>query len=291
MSLRISAFFPAHNEEGNIAETVTNAIQVLSELSEAFEVIVVDDGSTDRTTEIVRKIMEADPRVRLVQHDRNLGYGAALRSGFAAARYEWVFFSDSDLQFDLRDLARLLPYTHQADLIVGYRIRRQDPLYRRLLSWAWNRLVRWGFDVGVQDVDCAFKLLRREVVQRLPLCSEGAFISTELLCRARVCGARIVEVGVPHYPRRWGKQSGASVRVVLRAFRELWQLRRELRSWAARSFPGLPERPPRTDEDQDSKDLRERRTEERPYRAPHQGPVGGERTHVREPVEEVPEER
>jgi len=229
MSLRISAFFPAHNEEGNIGKTVRTALEVLSDLAEAFEVIVVDDGSTDRTAEIVREIMEADPRVRLVQHDRNRGYGAALRSGFAAARYDWVFFSDSDLQFDLRDLARLIPYTDRADLIVGYRIRRQDPIHRRLFAWAWNRLVRWGFGVGVRDVDCAFKLLRREVVQRLPLRSDGAFISTELLCRARASGARIVEVGVPHYPRRWGRQSGASVRVILRAFEDLWRLRWELR--------------------------------------------------------------
>ncbi len=229
MKPALSAFFPAYNEEGNIAKTVRQALEVLSAYADPFEVIVVDDGSTDRTAEVVRAIAALDPRVRLVQHGRNRGYGAALRTGFAAARYDWVFFSDADLQFDLKDLARLLAHLDHADLIVGYRIRRQDPLHRRLISRVWNWLVRWGFGIRVRDVDCAFKLVRRELVQRLPLRSEGAFLSTELLCRAAATGARIVEVGVPHYPRRWGKQGGASFRVILRALVELWRLWGELR--------------------------------------------------------------
>lgn len=237
MKPSLSAFFPAYNEEGNIEQTVRRALEVLPAYAETFEVIVVDDGSTDRTAEVVRRLMEEDPRVRLVQHERNRGYGAALRTGLAAARYEWVFFSDADLQFDLADLARLLPYTDRGDLIVGYRLRRRDPFHRRLIGRTWNLLVRWGFGVRVRDVDCAFKLLRREVVQRLPLRSDGAFISTELLCRAAACGARIVEVGVPHFPRRWGRQGGASPRVILRALQELWRLRRELRP---ASVPGEP---------------------------------------------------
>ncbi len=228
MKPALSAFFPAYNEEGNISETVRQALEVLSAYADPFEVIVVDDGSTDRTAEVVQDLMAEDPRVRLVRHGRNRGYGAALRTGFAAARYEWVFFSDADLQFDLRDLERLLPHMAHADLIVGYRLRRRDPLHRRLIGRVWNWLVRWGFGVRVRDVDCAFKLLRRELVQRLPLRSDGAFLSTELLCRAAAAGARIVEVGIPHYPRRWGKQGGASPRVILRALGEMWQLRREL---------------------------------------------------------------
>ncbi|MCS7172091.1 MAG: glycosyltransferase family 2 protein [Armatimonadetes bacterium] len=240
----LTAFFPAYNEEGNIERTVRRALEVLPAYADVFEVIVVDDGSTDRTAEVVRRLMEEDPRVRLVQHDRNRGYGAALRTGFAAARYEWVFFSDADLQFDLADLGRLLPFTERGDLVVGYRLRRRDPFHRRLIGRAWNLLVRWAFGVRVRDVDCAFKLLRREVVQRLPLRSDGAFISTELLCRAAAAGARIAEVGVPHYPRRWGRQGGASLRVILRALQELWRLWRDLRRASAQgqaaSTPAAP---------------------------------------------------
>ncbi len=209
---------------------VLGLVSTLSGLGIPFEVVVVDDGSTDRTAEIARRLAQEDRRVRLVQHPHNLGYGAALRTGFASARYPWVFFTDGDGQFDPRDFVRLMPYAETADLVVGYRARRQDPLHRKLFGWLWNRLVRAWFGVGVRDVDCAFKLLRREVVQQLPLRSTGAFLSTELLCRAARSGARIVEVPVPHHPRRWGRQSGGRPDVVLRAFWELWKLRHELRS-------------------------------------------------------------
>ncbi|MDR5683106.1 MAG: glycosyltransferase family 2 protein [Armatimonadota bacterium] len=229
----ISAFFPAHNEEGNVETTVRNAVDVLSALGVPFEVIVVDDGSIDGTADVVLRLQREDPRVRLVRHDRNRGYGAALRTGFAAARHEWVFFSDADAQFDLREIGRLLPQTHKADVVVGYRLRRRDPFHRKLFGRMWNLLVRALFGLRVRDIDCAFKLLRRSLVADLPLRSEGAFVSTELLCRLSHRGARIMEVGVSHYPRRWGKPSGGNPRVVLRAFLELWRLRAELRPRAS----------------------------------------------------------
>jgi glycosyltransferase involved in cell wall biosynthesis len=225
----VSAFLPCHNEEGNVERVVAATVQALEALGVPFEVIVVDDGSTDRTAEVALRLSGQDPRVRLVQHPRNLGYGAALRTGFAQARYPWVFFTDGDGQFDPRDLVRLVPHAASADLVVGYRLRRQDPVHRRLFGWLWNLLVRTWFGVPVRDVDCAFKLVRREVVQGLPLRATGAFLSTELLCRASAAGARVVEVGVPHYPRRWGRQSGARLDVIARAFWELWKLRGELR--------------------------------------------------------------
>jgi glycosyltransferase involved in cell wall biosynthesis len=207
---------------------VRQAVQVLGGLGVPFEVIVVDDGSTDATAHIVERLRSEDPRVRLVRQERNRGYGAALRTGFAAASHEWVFFSDADAQFDIREIAWLLPHTAEADAIVGYRVHRHDPIHRRLFGRMWNLLVRALFGVRARDIDCAFKLLRRSLVADLPLRSEGAFVSTELLCRLAQRGARVVEVGVSHYPRRWGKQSGASPRVVVCAFVELWKLRREL---------------------------------------------------------------
>lgn len=225
----VSAFLPCHNEEGNVERVVTATVRALEALGVPFEVIVVDDGSTDGTAEVARRLSGRDPRVRLVQHPRNLGYGAALRTGFASARYPWVFFTDGDGQFDPADIVRLVAHADSADLVVGYRVRRRDPVHRRLFGWMWNLLVRVWFGVRVRDVDCAFKLLRAEVVRDLPLRATGAFLSTELLCRAARKGARIVEVGVPHYPRRWGRQSGGRPDVVLRAFWELWKLRSELR--------------------------------------------------------------
>jgi glycosyltransferase involved in cell wall biosynthesis len=225
----VSAFLPCHNEEGNVERVVGAVVRALEALQVPFEVIVVDDGSTDGTAEVARRLAASDPRVRLVQHPRNLGYGAALRTGFSASRYPWIFFTDGDGQFDPQDLVRLLPHAASADLVVGYRLQRRDPPHRRLFGWLWNLLVRAWFGVRVRDVDCAFKLLRKDVVESLPLRATGAFLSTELLCRAAQRGARIVEVGVPHYPRRWGRQSGGRLDVVLRAFVELWRLRSELR--------------------------------------------------------------
>jgi len=227
--MEISAFFPAYNEEGNVERTVRSALDVLPRYCERFEVIVIDDGSSDRTTQIVQGLADHDSRLRLVRHGRNRGYGAALQTGFAVAGYNWVFFTDADGQFDLHDIHRLLSYVDLADLIVGYRIRRQDPFHRRLNARLWNLLVRSWFGLRVRDVDCAFKLVRRSVLADIRLQADGAFVSTELLCRAAKQGARIVEVGVPHYPRTWGKQTGARLGVVLRAFLDLWRLHKELR--------------------------------------------------------------
>jgi glycosyltransferase involved in cell wall biosynthesis len=227
--LEISAFFPAFNEEGNIERAVHAAIEALAPRCDRFEVIIVDDGSSDGTAEAVSRLAASDGRVRLVRHPANRGYGAAVRTGIASSRYDWVFFSDADLQFDLSEIDSLLPHTASADLVVGYRKRRRDPLHRRVNAFLWNWLVRTWFGIRVRDVDCAFKLLRRSFVSSLPLESDGAFLSTELLCRAAAAGGRIRQAGVSHFPRQWGEQSGAKLRVVLRAFQDLWRLRAALR--------------------------------------------------------------
>lgn len=229
----LTFFFPAYDEEENVEAVVRSALEVLPRFADELEVIVVDDGSHDRTGEIADRLAASDHRVRVVHHGRNRGYGGAIRSGLVEARMAYVFYSDGDRQFDLADLARLLPGLDDAEVVIGYRPRRRDPPRRLFIAWVYNRLIWVLFGARWRDVDCAFKIFRREVFERVPLervRSNGAFFSPELLLVLRAAGARIREVGVPHYPRVAGSEKGASLTVVLRAIRDLLRLR--LRLWS-----------------------------------------------------------
>ncbi|MCW3016015.1 MAG: glycosyltransferase family 2 protein [Solirubrobacterales bacterium] len=224
----ISFVLPCFNEAENIAGAIRAASAAGARCATAYEIIVVDDGSRDETAAIVAGIVEADRHVRLVVHAHNRGYGDAVRSGMEAATMDWVFLTDADLQFDLGELEGFLPYTTRADVVAGWRILRQDRLHRRINAAAWNWLVRRAFHLPVRDVDCAFKLMRRELAQGCGLTCSGAMISTELLVKALAGGAKLEEIGVHHHPRVAGESSGAQPRVVLKAFRELVTLRRAL---------------------------------------------------------------
>jgi glycosyltransferase involved in cell wall biosynthesis len=230
----VSIVLPCFNEAPNVADAVRAASAAASAHAAEFEVIVVDDGSSDGTAQIAAGLAEADRRVRVIVHPSNRGYGGAVRTGLRAARMPWVLLTDADLQFDLGELEAFVPLAGEADLIAGWRIERQDPAHRRLNAAAWNWLMHRRFTVPVRDVDCAFKLMRRDLLDQIPLTSQGAMISTELVVRAAAVGATVREVGVHHRPRVAGEQSGASPRVVLRAFRELSRLHGELRRLPAR---------------------------------------------------------
>lgn len=231
---RLSYFFPAHNEEANLAGLVEEALATLPGLADTFEIIAVDDGSRDATANIAEALVEQHPGVvRLVRHPVNLGYGAALRSGFGAARYELIAFTDGDRQFRVADLGRLtsrLAAADAPDVVAGFRIKRADPLVRTLYARAYRLANRVLFGLRVTDVDCACKLFRRDALDGLRVESGGAFFSAELLIKLQAAGQRVVEVGVPHYPRTAGSATGAKPRVVLRAIRDFWLLR--LRMWA-----------------------------------------------------------
>jgi glycosyltransferase involved in cell wall biosynthesis len=224
----LTVVLPCFNEAPNVERAVLEAAEAAERNAVAHQIVVVDDGSTDDTASIAHRIARSTPNVLVVEHGENRGYGAALVSGLRAARMPWVLLTDGDLQFDLAQLEAFVPLAAEADLVAGRRIDRRDPLHRRANAAAWNWLVRLTFDVPLRDVDCAFKLIRRDVVDDLALTSSGAMISTELLVRAQANGARIRELGVEHRPRVAGEQSGADPRVVARAFRELLALRREL---------------------------------------------------------------
>ncbi len=230
----LSYFFPAHNEEANLEGLVAEALATLPSLAEAFEIVIVDDGSRDRTAAIADALAAAHPEVRAVHHPRNLGYGAALRTGFASATMQLIAFTDGDRQFKVSDLGRLtarLAADASADVVVGYRIRRADPLVRTLYARLYRLANLVWFGLRVRDVDCACKLFRREALRGINVESGGAFFSAELLIKLRASGRRVVEVGVPHYPRTAGSPTGARPQVVFRAMRDFWSLR--LRLWAA----------------------------------------------------------
>lgn len=226
----VSVFLPSHNEEGNIERVVRNFLGALPRLAESYEVIVVDDGSRDGTGEIADRLAAEDPHVRVVHHQVNQGYGGAVISGIRAAREPYVLLCDGDGQFDPADVELLASRVPAFDVVVGRRIRRADHLMRRFNGKAWTWLVRLLFDVHITDIDCGFKLIRRDLLEGIELRAKGAMISTELMARLAARGARVAEVDVKHLPRLVGKQSGADLRVILRAFKELFALYGELRS-------------------------------------------------------------
>ncbi|MBI4492276.1 MAG: glycosyltransferase family 2 protein [Chloroflexi bacterium] len=224
----ISAVLPAYNEELIIERTVRATVEVLERLADDYEVIVVNDGSRDATPKLVGRLAVENPAVRCVSHERNQGYGAALATGFAAARKELVFLTDGDKQFDVRELALLLPHIPDADLVIGIRHPRRDPFMRRLNGWGWNWLVNALFGYTARDVDCAFKLFRRRVLDEVRVHARGATFSAEFLIKSRRLGFRIVELDVSHYPRTAGRATGARPDVIVRAFKELFWLWRHL---------------------------------------------------------------
>jgi len=220
----ISAFFPAYNEEANIVRLAQKTAGVLKGISSKYEIIIVNDGSRDKTAAVARALAKKDKHFRLVDHKVNQGYGAAVKSGFKAARYDWIFFTDGDGQFDVNELKGFMPLTQDHDLVLGYRIKRADPLQRKLNAFAWGTLVKTLFFLrGVRDIDCAFKIVKRSVFKKFSLETTGAMISTELLVKSQKNGFRMAELGVHHYPRTAGVQTGAKLSVIARAFKELFK--------------------------------------------------------------------
>jgi glycosyltransferase involved in cell wall biosynthesis len=228
----LSIFFPCYNEEGNVERVTRAAVEAAGRFADAFEVIIVNDGSKDRTGEIADRLAAEIPRVRAVHNCPNLGYGGAVARGLKEARMEWVFFTDGDGQFDIGEFPRLIELLDRCDVAVGYRMHRADPFIRKVNAFCWGTLVRALFGIQVRDIDCAFKLLPRSFLQSITLESRGALVSTELLAKAQYRGLRIAEVGVGHYPRQAGTQTGANPLVILRAFYELFRLWRRIRGEA-----------------------------------------------------------
>lgn len=226
----LSIFFPAYNEEGNIATTIIDAQNAANKVANSYEIIIVNDGSKDRTAEVVLELQKLDPNIRLISHRRNKGYGAAVKTGLAACNKDWIFFTDSDGQFHYDELAKFVSGRDKADLIIGYRKKRMDPFHRvfvaQVLLKLWNFVL---FGLTVRDVDCAFKLFKREVRDAVKLETESAITVTEFIVKAKALGFKIIQLPVHHYARKFGEQSGGNWRVIAKAARESFSLRKKIR--------------------------------------------------------------
>lgn len=229
----LSVFFPAYNEQAHIATTVKLAKKILPSVTSRWEIIIVDDGSKDKTGEIADKLARQDARVRAIHHPLNRGYGAAFKSGLYAGRYDWITFTDSDGQFDFGEITKFIQKQEEtkADIVIGYYKKRQVSRVKILTSKLWEFVVFMLFGLKVRDIDCGFKLFSKKVVKAIPgLESErGAFISSELLIKARKKGFKIVEIPVSHYPRKAGEGTGRKLNVIIQSFYDLFKLWRRLR--------------------------------------------------------------
>lgn len=225
----LSVFFPCYNEAENVKTMIEQAVQIGNGYGVDYEVVVVDDGSTDQSARRVQEAIKENPHIRLIQHPKNMGYGAALRTGLANVTKDLVFLTDGDNQFRLAEIDKLFSKIDSCDVVVGYRIRRQDKGYRRLNGFLWTQLNRILFKLPVRDVDCAFKLFRRRAIDGLQLKSDHLLIHAEILARLKKKGCKIEEIGVNHYPRVAGKATATGIGRILKTFKELlglyWQIR------------------------------------------------------------------
>lgn len=231
MSLKIeelSVFFPAYNEEENLANTINDAKQVLEKVASLWEIIIVNDGSTDATGEVAKKLADANKNIRVITHTPNKGYGAAFKSGLYGSKYEWIAFTDADGQFDFTEITKFFEKQKitDSDLVIGYYLDRKVSSWVKTTSRIWETLVFILFGLKVCDIDCGFKLISKEVVEKIPKleAERGAFISSELLIKAKKSGFKITEVGVHHYSRKAGIATGRKLNVIIKSFVDLFKL-------------------------------------------------------------------
>jgi glycosyltransferase involved in cell wall biosynthesis len=224
----ISVVLPVYNEEGNIHYVIDSIMDTLASVTGDFEIIAVDDGSADSTDKILKDIKVSCERLKVVRHPRNIGYGAALRSGFKQAEKDLIFFMDADRQFEVSEIKKLLPFIEDYDIVAAFRIRRNDPIYRLVLGFCFNFIMRILFPVKIKDINCGFKLLRSGWLKKINLTTHGALINTEMMSLAHKNKLKVKQAGVNHYPRIYGRQTGGSLKIVCRAAFEIVKLKLKL---------------------------------------------------------------
>jgi len=226
--ISLSVFFPAYYDENNIGKVVGSAVEVLEEMRlKDYEITIIEDGSPDGTAAVADALALKYPKVKVIHHAKNLGYGATLREGFTTARLDYVFYSDGDNQFDLRELKKFVAMIPYSDIVVGFRKKKQYSTYRKVTSLVYNYVLRWFFEVDYVDIDCAFKLFRRDLFDNITIKTEDAFIDAEIMIKAYLLGYTSTEIGVRHLPRVDGISTAARPSVVLKTIRDIYRFRKE----------------------------------------------------------------
>lgn len=234
---RLSVFFPVYQEEHNVGKVTEQAVEVLEEIGCDYEVIIVNDGSSDRTGEVAEALARHHPHVRVIHHPGNLGYGAALKTGFTSAKYDYIFYTDGDNQFDLRELEKFVALLDFSEMVIGFRNRRNYTFYQKVVSFTYNLILQNLFDLSYRDVDCAFKLVPKSLIDSIELGSVAAFVDAELLIKGQQLGYTLTEVGVTHLPRTSGVSHGSNAGVILRTVREMVHFYLQARAEARERTP------------------------------------------------------
>lgn len=237
---KLSVFFPAYRDEDNIGRVIEDAVRVLNGLKKEtdlqdYEIIIIDDGSPDRTGEVADSLIQKYPgiEIKVIHHNQNLGYGATLKTGFKNARYEYVFYSDGDYQFDLHDLKKLYALIPFSEIVAGFRIKKQCSNFKKLTSMVYNLFLKYLYRISgfaFIDVDCAFKIFKKEIFNRIKISSNDAFIDAEIIIKSLLLGYKVTEVGVRHLPRSDGKTTAgaANLRIILKTIRDVRRLKRTI---------------------------------------------------------------
>lgn len=220
MLTSLSVFFPCFNESASIPLLLEKTYRYIPKIAKKYEVIIVDDGSVDECGKIVSKLCEKYPNLRLVRHKKNLGYGATLRTGIASSTYDWIFWTDADLQFDITSLDSFIPATDKYDVIIGYRSHRADTFIRKLNGQLYTWLINLLFFLRVRDIDCGFKLIKRSALEKIHIETSSAFTSSEILIKLKKNRVKFRQIPVAHFPRAHGSSTGGSIRVIIKG---LWQ--------------------------------------------------------------------
>jgi glycosyltransferase involved in cell wall biosynthesis len=229
--IRLSVFFPAYYDENNIGKVVDKAVEVLDDLKlKDYEITIIEDGSPDNTKEVADKLAEKHEKVKVIHHEINKGYGATLWEGFTTARFEYVFYTDGDNQFDLEELRKFVALVPFSDMVVGYRKKKQYSPYRKLTSFVYNMLLRYVYDIDYIDIDCAFKIIKTDLFKKIKVKTKDAFIDAEIMIRAGLLGYTFTELGVKHLPRVDGVSTAARPSIIFRTIREIFELKKELKN-------------------------------------------------------------
>jgi glycosyltransferase involved in cell wall biosynthesis len=226
--ITLSVFFPAYYDEKNIDKVVDKAVQVLEELQlKDYEVTIIEDGSPDKTAEVADALAAKYPKVKVVHHKQNKGYGATLWEGFTSARFDYVFYTDGDNQFDLEELKKFVALVPFTDMVVGYRKKKQYSGYRKVTSFVYNQILKWAFDIDYIDIDCAFKIIKADLFRNITVSTKDAFIDAEIMIKANLMGYRSTELGVKHLPRVDGVSTAARPSIILKTILEIYNYRKE----------------------------------------------------------------